>query len=526
MRNARPLRPWLRAAAVAVALLGARAVEGKAPARPRLVVLVVVDQMRADYAEWYGARWTGGLRRLYDGGAVFTNARYPYASTLTCPGHFTLSTGAYPHRHGMVANGWYDHALRKMVDCTDDPAARPLHYPPLPPLPPSPRPASPAPASPPAAARSPAGDSARRNLVPTLADEMRARLAPKPRVAAFSIKARSAIGVAGKAPGVVLWLEQDRWVTSSAFSRARTPWVQRFVAAHPVPAPTPEHLKRWAISPAPDDYLAQLATAALTEMKLGRGPGTDYLAVSFSMTDLIGHRFGPRSAEVQESLAHLDGSLGRLLETLDRRVGAANYVLALSADHGVAPVPEEARAAGQAAGRLLPSDLFTRTEAILVAELGGRDLVAATPGNDIYLSPGVYQRLQAKPGAMARVLAALRAIPGVAHAFEKSELGDPAAARDPLRKAAALSYHPARSGELTLVHTPNWVVGAAGTNHGSVHAYDQHVPVIFFGAGIPAGRFDRAITPADVAPTLARLVGVPMPHAQGTPAVEVVGAAK
>jgi predicted AlkP superfamily pyrophosphatase or phosphodiesterase len=495
------MRTSIRAAVAALLLLLAARPAESAP--PRLVVVVVVDQMRADYVDWYGARWTGGLRRLYDQGAVLRNARYPYLNTLTCPGHFTISTGAYPHRHGMIANSWYDRTLRRMVDCTDDPAAALVSYPPG------------APAE---------GNSARNAAVPTLAGAMHEQLQPKPRIAAFSHKARSAIALAAQAPGVVLWIEEGRWTTSSAFAPAPARWLESFLAANPVAGAPPVPLSEWLRSPAADEYLGRLVGAGVAGMKLGQGPGTDFLGVSFSMTDIIGHKFGPRSPEVERALLQVDASLGRLLEALDQQVGREHYVLAMSADHGVALLPEENRRAGKDAGRLIATDLEKQAEAALAAELGPGDLVAEVPGNDVYLVPGVHARLTAKPGALARVLRALRRIPGVAAAFDRSEVEHPARARDPRRKAAALSYYPGRSGDLVLVHKPNWVVGAAGSNHGSIHDYDRHVPVIFFGAGVKPGKYDRAASPADIAPTLARLLGVKLPHAEGRVLGEVLSA--
>jgi predicted AlkP superfamily pyrophosphatase or phosphodiesterase len=527
------MRYLTRVATLLALLVGARAVAEP----PRLVVLLVVDQMRADYVERYGGHWKGGLRRIYDQGAWMRNARYPYLATLTCPGHFTIVTGALPHTHGMVLNNWYDRTQKKVVDCTDDPTSPLVGY-------------SPGPAG--------RGDSARNLLVPTLVDEMNRQLPNKPQVAAFSMKARSAIPFAGHSPAVVVWFGGGGWVTSRAFAAQPVPWVSRFIAANPPavdgawdrllpaseyvnPDDAPEErpgvgwgrtfphpltqapggpLSRWAASPAPDDYLARLARAALAEMKLGQGPGTDVLGVSFSMTDLIGHSFGPRSHEIQDTLLRLDRVIGGLLQELDHRV-PGRYVLALASDHGVASIPEQT----PGGGRLLPAEVSKRLEAALVAELGPGEHVAEVQFDDLYLAPGVRERLAARPGAMARVLAALRAAPGVAEVFDGAALGDPGKLEG-LARAAALTYYPGRSGDLLIAPKPNWVVGGLGTNHGTSNDYDQRVPVIFFGQGVKPGKYDRAITPADIAPTLARLIGVELPRADGTPIGEVLAPAR
>jgi predicted AlkP superfamily pyrophosphatase or phosphodiesterase len=512
------------------------------PDRPRLLVFLVVDQMRADYPEWYGARWKGGLRRLFDKGAWLRAARFPYLNTMTCPGHFTISTGAYPQRHGMILNTWYDRARGKVIDCTDDPAAPLLAY---------------------AAAPPPhRGDSARNLVIPTVADEMTAQLPLKPQVASFSMKARSALGLAGHGAGVVVWFDGSRWVTSSAFAPAPTPWVRRFVEANPIavdrpwtrlnplaayrnddddPAEKPgagwtrtfphplagagltgAPLARWAVSPAADEYLARFAGAALVEMKLGQGPSTDILAISFSATDVIGHQFGPLSHEVQDVLARLDLVVGGLLDLLDQKVGPENYLLVLTADHGVAPIPEQT----PDGGRLQPGELKERANEAIATALAapGPHLVEAL-GNDLYLAPGVHDRLAAKPGAIDKVLAALRAIPGVAEAYDGAAL---AAARPPAgeaRGAAALSYYPGRSGDFLLVPKRHWIVGSLGSNHGSVQDYDQRVPIVFFGKHIKAGKYDRPATPADIAPTIAHLLGVRLPQAQGAVLADVIAPA-
>jgi predicted AlkP superfamily pyrophosphatase or phosphodiesterase len=278
-------------------------------------------------------------------------------------------------------------------------------------------------------------------------------------------------------------------------------------------------LARWALSPAPDQYLAGLARAALTEMKLGQGPATDVLAVSFSMTDLVGHAFGPRSHEVQDTLARVDRVIGELLQELDRRL-PGRYVLALAADHGVATIPEQS----EGGGRLVLPELRKQLNAALAAELGPGEHVADLQIDNLYLVPGIREGLAAKPGAMGRVLAAVRSWPGIAGAFDGADLGDPEKLEG-LARAAALSYFPGRSGDLVVAPRPHWIVGDLGTNHGSSHDYDQHVPVIFFGQGIKPGKYERPATPADIAPTLARLIGVTMPRAEGAAIDEVLAPA-
>src|SRR5712664_2796854 len=182
-----------------------------APAKPKLVVLLVVDQMRADYVDKFLGQWSGGLRRLVDEGAWFRDAAYPYAATATCVGHSTISTGAFPATHGMVANAWWDRETQKMVTCTEDPNARNLGY---------------------AGASAAGGDSAWRMQIPAFAEELKVQTSGATRVVTFSLKARSAITMAGHKADAVTWADGGSWVTSSVYGAA--PFVEQYAKAHPI----------------------------------------------------------------------------------------------------------------------------------------------------------------------------------------------------------------------------------------------------------------------------------------------------
>lgn len=524
----------LASMAVLGLLLPCRARPSEAARKPKLVVVLVADQMRADYVDLYGKSWRGGLARLFTQGAYFTNASYPYLQTITCAGHATVSTGAYPHIHGLIQNAWFDRATAKNVSCTDDPSQPLVTY------------------SVPIAG----GESPHRLLVSTLADEMREQLRPSPRVVSFSLKARSAIMLAGHKATSVAWTDAGALVTSKAFSPvpvlaiaqhlARFPvnwdkvpaWTKSSppsayaftdegLAEYPPKGWTPsfphklqgstqlETMANWTRSPLADDYFAHMALQTVKSMKLGQTPATDYLAISFSVLDLVGHAYGPRSHEVQDVLLRLDKSLGRLFAGLDGAVGKNNYVVVLTADHGVAPLPEQMTQEGQNAGRIDIPRVAAALEAATVKEIGGKNNVVAAVYTDLYLAPGAYQKVLGKPGAIERVLAALKTQPGVADAFHAQQLANPRVAQSDLQKAAALSFYPGRSGDFVLVPAPFWLAAAAGTTHGSANDYDKRVPVVFMGAGIKKGKLAVAASPADVAPTLAKIVGVTMKSAQG-----------
>lgn len=533
------------AAALAAALLVTSHAAGPA-FRPRLLVVLSVDQFRGDYVTLYGHQWSQGLARLVGRGARFTQAAYPYFTTVTCAGHATIGSGAFPVTHGMTANSWPDRATGKTVSCTDDPEARIVSYG---------RPST------------AAGHSARHLLTPSFGDELRAQAPVPPRVVTMSIKARSAIMMAGHGGDLVLWHNgADGWASSTAFGADPVPFVARHAAEHPVardsgaawsrllpesaylfgdespheapptgwsstfPHVLPDATERpkefyglWEETPFSDAALGRLAAEAVRGFGLGAVAGrTDYLGVSFSALDYVGHDFGPRSHEVQDVLARLDATIGMLLDELDRRVGPEHYTVVLTGDHGVAPLPEDATEAGLDAGRMPTREIVDAASRALGAALGEGKHVLKLSYIDMYLAPGVVDRLRGAPGALRAVVGAVAAVPGVERVLVGDELPLRREDGDPLVRAAALSYVPGRSGDLIVLPRPYWQNSSTGTTHGTAYGYDQRVPLVLFGAGVRPGAYDARVTPADIAPTLAHLAGVTMARTDGRPLVEAL----
>ena len=536
------------AAAVFILSLALPAVRAQTPAQPaapsqtappRLVVVLVVDQLWAGYLDQLKSKWSAGFKRLTERGAWFRNAAYPYLNTVTCVGHSTISTGALPHTHGMILNGWWDRDTRKLVTCTGDPASPLISY----------------------GAAAAGGESASRILIPTFTDELRARDGAASRIVTMSIKPRSAIALAGKSANVSTWFgDNDAWTTSAAYPGAPVPFVKEFVEANPVekdygatwtrllpedayaykddaegekPPPNwtrtfPHVLKgasdkpdlifyaQWEESPFSDAYLGKFAAASIDALHLGHGDATDYLGVSFSATDAVGHGFGPRSHESQDVLLRLDRTIGELLDHLDKTVGPEQYVLALSSDHGVATIPEQLVKEGRDAGRVDTNVIAARVDQTLKAALGARKYLSAVVYTDLYFEPGVYAELLSKPQTLKAVIDLIKDVPGVARVLRGDQLPSMTSSKDPLERAAALSYLPARSGDLIIVPKPNWILSmAAGTTHGSANDYDQQVPVILMGAHVKGGVYKEAATPADIAPTLAAMCGFTLAKAEG-----------
>src|SRR5882762_2580333 len=527
----------------------------KAPARPKLVVLLVVDQMRGDYVDKFLGQWTGGLKRLVEEGAWFRDAAYPYAATETCVGHATISTGAFPATHGMVANAWWDRQDQKMVTCTadPDPNVKNIGY---------------------AGATPKGADTAWRMAVPSFAEELKFQTGGATRIVTFSLKARAALTMAGHKADAATWFDGGAWVTSTVYGTQ--PFIEEQAKSHPAKAdfgktwvlslpekeywygekalgavppdgwdltfphplrgktgvgePDDAFYEQWASSPYADTALTELAEKAVDALNLGNSTGTDFLAVSYSSVDYVGHEFGPRSREIQDILLRLDKDLGNLFAHRSEEVGRGNYVVALSADHGVVPIPEDMQSTGADAGVLHLPEVQERIEKALEPFSYQKPAVARIAGSDIYFSPGIYEKLASDSNAMNAVLEATRTAPGVAAVYRAEELRDRPATQSPTHRAFAYSYFPGRSGDLFILPKPYWLLDGTplgksrsyGTGHGVPYNYDQHVPVLLMGFGIQPGQYFQSITPADIAPTFAALCGITLSSRDGHVLAEVL----
>jgi predicted AlkP superfamily pyrophosphatase or phosphodiesterase len=520
------------------------------PASPRLVVVLVLDQFTSSYIDLYSGQWTRGLRRLLDHGAVFRNAAYPYGNTVTCAGHTTIGTGVLPAVHGMVSNSWYDRDLDQTVTCEQDASVTPVVF---------------------DDGTTTGRHSARWMKVPTFADELRRQAARRPNIVSIAEKPRSAIGMAGHGgPGtVVIWQGAGGvWSSSTAYTEAPWPDAQTFVRRHPIreaygevwtkllpeqayrfaddnpaeakPSPwgrtfphslespngpdDPAFVTTWQRSPRADEFVTDFALALLHSRKLGTEPGTDLLAVSLGSLDVAGHQYGPRSHEVQDVLARADEDIGRLLDALDHQVGAANYVVAFTADHGVARIPEDSIADGEPGGRF--GSLSMMAEQVLVWMLGPGKKVGLADNAQLSLTKAAMAALRANPILEEQFVALLKSAPGTAKVFREADLASTAATTDPDLRAWRLSYVPGRSGDYIVVPKPGYYFGATGTGHGSQNEADQRVPLILLGRGVRPGQYLAPASPADIAPTFAAMTGVSLPTAQGRVLTEALQASR
>src|SRR5262245_536180 len=463
------------------------------PGAPKLVVIVVIDQMRADYLETFRSSWRAGLQKLLGDGAYFEHAEYPYMNTVTCAGHATIGTGTFPRTHGMVLNGWYDRERKASVACTDDADARHISY----------------------GREARSGNSAKLLLASTLADEMRAQR-PGARVVTLSLKPRSAIGLAGHAGTAVTWVDDAAaaFVTSRAYTDDLVPAVAEFLRKDPFEADAkkmwtlrdapssyrypdasigarPQQSRTglfphriggakgteapfftlWQASPYSDAYLERMAESLISSFRLGQGETTDFLGVSFSALDLVGHAFGPESREIEDHLRRLDDTLGAFIAALDQKVGQGRWVLGFSSDHGVAPIAVTA-----GGGRITTDDVRDRIEETLITRYGARtekegNYVSSVTFDYVYLAPGVFDRLKGDAQTYAEMEKAVLGVPGMERLLRSDRLSDTSS--DRTVRATALSQVSSRSGDIILVGKPYWYFSprgdGAGTTHGTAH---------------------------------------------------------
>lgn len=497
---------------------GASSVEATPPGgHPRLVVMLVIDQLREPYLERFGPAFTGGLRRLLDQGRFYTRATHDHSATETAVGHASLATGVYPMRHGIVGNEWSERTDKGWASVSNvyDPNESVVGFPAL------------------------RGASPRRQLAPSIADWV-AAADPRAIVASVSGKDRGAIRPAGLARGNVFWFDTlaARFVTSTYYRRDYPEWAETFTrtvmprfardsvweshtpaSAFPLVTEDSEPWERdgvhttfphrfvdeekpgrfwqWFLfSPKLDLATLEYAKAMTDGLSLGRDDVTDFLNVSLSATDLIGHTYGPLSREQLDNLLSVDRALGDFFTFLDARVGKGEWVVALSADHGSLLAPETLPQPGESpAGR--------RATAADYAGLRMAFDSAAHGAND--------------PANAARVARLLKTLPFVANAIPYTELAA-AAPTDSFALLSRRSYYPGRAAGffgrygVDTRFVEGWLPMERGTSHGTPYWFDRHVPMIFMGPGVVPGRDSTRVATVDFAPTLARMASIRVPE--------------
>ena len=522
-------------AGLAAALaLGATAASSFAAERPRLVLVVSVDQMRYDYLTRFRPLFEGGFKTLWERGAVFANAHYDYANTETGPGHSAILTGRHPRHSGIVANSWWDDLERRWVNVVEDPVHLPVGG--------EGRGASPV------------------NLIGFTVGDVLKKASPASRVVGVATKDRSAVLLAGRRADAAYWYEPAHggFVTSTYYMSAPPPWLvawnagryaDRFAARrwtrllpeektyveyagedrlpgewdnvdtvfpHVVRGRPgdPLYYDDFRRTPWADEMTLDFALVALDAHGLGQDDATDVLAVGFSATDSIGHTYGPGSQEAMDQILRLDRTLARLLAEIDRRIGPGRTLVALSADHGSLPLVETLRASGQADARRVAPKVIDDAIASALAKRfpDGASLVAAYDTPNVYLDLARIAARGLRRADVESVVAAALLGTGVVKAvYTHDQLAAPAA--EPFQRLFRNSFYPPRSPHVMALLSERIYLASyeGGTGHGTAHEYDRHVPVVLMGAGVKPGLHQAAVGPHQIAPTLGALLGLDYP---------------
>jgi hypothetical protein len=492
------MRNWILALFIALPL-GAQAPK---PQPPKLVLAIVIDQFRYDYLTRFQSEYTGGFKRFSEHGAVFTNAHFEHVPTVTAVGHSTFLSGATPALSGIIGNEWWDRASKKRVTSVSDDDFKLLG----------------------AAGE---GSSPNRMLQSTLGDEM--KMSGKGgKVIGVSIKDRAAILPSGHMADGAYWFDgkTGNFVSSTYYFDALPGWVAQFNASRPADkyvgkewmgktmaaAPDPKFYAAIDATPYGNELILQFAEKALLAEKLGAGSKVDLLTVSFSSNDYVGHALGPDSGEVHDMALRVDKLVGELIRAAEAQAGVGRVLVVLTADHGVSPVPEVNQKRKMPGGRFDEKNELDTVEKTLTARFGappaGGKWIQYSGEGSLFFAPHPSVDVAEEERVAAD---AIRALPHVFRVFTRTQLMNGEISADSVGMRIRNGFNQARSGNVTVMLDPYWMVSRTGTTHGAPFDYDTHVPVLFLGPQVHAGRYNSNIIVNDIAPTLATMLDVETP---------------
>jgi len=504
-------------------------------AKPKLVVGIVVDQMRWDYLYRFNALYgNNGFKRLLKEGFTAENTMIPYVPTYTAVGHTCVYTGSVPALSGIVGNNWFDKTTGRGVYCTDDSTVSTV------------------------GSSSRAGKMSPENLwVTTVTDELRLSNNFKSKVIGIALKDRGAILPAGHSANAAYWYDGGKWITSTHYMNALPAWVNQFnskdLAAKymsqdwntllPISKydlstaddkPYENRIRGEAtvtfphrLSQIPDSikyesfrttafansFSFDFAKAAIENEALGKNTVTDFLALSISSTDYVGHAFGPNSVEIEDTYLRLDRDIADFLLYLDTKLGKGTYTVFLSADHAVAHIPAFLAEHNIPGGNFEDGDIRREINQQIAANFGVNNAVLNLQNYQLYLNAAEIEK-QGKDMSLikAAIIKALQAKPYITSAFETDKLfltNLP----EPQKTMLANGYNYKRSGDIQFLVKPGYFDGGIkGTTHGLWNPYDAHIPCVFFGWGVKPGKTNRETYMTDIAPTVAALLQIQMPN--------------
>ncbi len=505
---------------------------------PKLVVGITVDQMRWDYLTRFKSRWleTGGFKRMLAGGFSCDNTHINYLPSYTACGHASIFTGTVPAVHGITGNNWWDNEKQEYVYCTEDDSVKTV------------------------GSKTDYGLMSPVNLLTTtITDELKLAHNFRNKTIGIALKDRGAILAAGHNANAAYWYDSEagKWITSSYYMNEVPAWVKEFNTPAKVdslykldwhllypgetytksmydnkgtnaqafgstPNKFPYRLKKnagqnysiIAATPHGNTLTTEFAKAAILGEQLGADSIPDFLAMSYSSTDYIGHAHGPNSLEVEDAYLRLDKELGAFFDFLDKQVGSGNWITFLSSDHGVAHVPSFMKANKMPAGLIDDKKLGEQLAEALKLQFGVESLIKGIVNTQVVFNVDLIKKTKklGQSDVADFVISWLEKQEGVSRAFRLDDIK-----KAPIPDFIAIpilnGYYPVRSGQIQILYKSGYIEGFAtgGTTHGTGYKYDTHIPLLWYGWHIKPGQTQRKISMSDIAPTLAALLNIQEP---------------
>ncbi len=490
--------------------------------KPKIVVGLMVDQMRWDYLYKYQDRYgDGGFKRLLDQGFSCENTMIQHAPTVTACGHSSVYTGSVPAINGIAGNSWYDRAWGREISNVEDSTVTGI------------------------GGNAKQNKSPRNLLTTTIGDELRIATNYQSKVVGISIKDRGAILPGGHTANGAFWEESGKFTTSTYYMEALPDWAKKFnekdwdkllmpkgwKTLYPVDTyvlsdkddkdyetiykgekkPVFPHKPSISRSPFGNTWTLEFAKVAMEGYKLGQGNFTDLLAISLSSPDKIGHAYGPNSIEVEDNYLRLDKDLEDLFGYLDKRYGKDGYLFFITADHGANHSPGYLEENKLPTG-VLTNDVFKELDTELEKKFGIPGLILTRNGYQIYLDYDVISKAGINKITVADyIIEQLKQVPGIEAAFLNEALAS-ATYPEPIKTMLINGYNPKRSGDIVIVKSSGWKSGSrTGATHGDWNPYDAHIPLVWMGTGIHPGKTHRLVGMTDIASTLAAILNIQQP---------------